>query len=226
LRGKNFCYFHQRVNRRVAIPPESTIEPHFILDNEESIQHAIMHTLTAIVRGTMDHKTATLVLRGLNIAVRNCTRNNICFDHDQEEIVREVPNYGRQYLLEHPEYGAPITDAEVQHESSANIDPAHEQQAPEPPSSKPFDLEPSFDTPEQSAERKPPSSIAQEDPTTPATEPATMHAAATTTLSTRQSKQWRQIRSLQSSFEGARRGNLKDLKTCFHLAGLFPAKPK
>ena len=113
LKTKNFCYFHERVTRRVAIPYETTIEPQFILDNEESIQYAIMETLTAIVRGTMDHKTATLVLRGLNIAVRNCRGSNICFDHHQKEMVREVPNYARQYLLEHPELGEPITDAEV-----------------------------------------------------------------------------------------------------------------
>src|SRR5205807_599927 len=45
LKGKNFCYFHQRVYRHVAIPYDSTIEPQFILDNEESIQYAIMETL-------------------------------------------------------------------------------------------------------------------------------------------------------------------------------------
>src|SRR6478752_7275867 len=89
LKTKNFCYFHERVTRRVAIPYQTTIEPQFILDNEESIQYAIMETLTAIVRGTMDHKTATLVLRGLNIAVRNCRGSNICFDHHQDEMVRE-----------------------------------------------------------------------------------------------------------------------------------------
>ena len=61
---------------------------------------------------------------------------------------------------------------------------------------------------------------------TQSTQMPTIQASAATTLSARQSKQWRELRRLNSSFEGARRGNLKDLKTCFHLAGLFPTNPK
>jgi hypothetical protein len=223
LKTKNFCYFHERVTRRVAIPYETTIEPQFILDNEESIQYAIMETLTAIVRGTMDHKTASLVLRGLNIAVRNC-RNKIGFDHDQNQMVREVPNYARQYLLEHPELGEPITDAEVQAQSlSSNEIPQPE--AAEAAPNKPSTPEPQIAEPCEAPVPIPPSADHGPAMIQP-TQMATIQASAATTLSARQSKQWREIRRFQSTFEGARRGNLKDLKTCFHLAGLFPTNPK
>jgi hypothetical protein len=208
LKGKNFCYFHQRVYRHVPIPYGSTIEPQFILDNEESIQYAIMETLSAIVRGTMDHKTATLVLRGLNIAVKNCKQNNVCFEHHQNEIVQEVPDYPRQYLQEHPEYDAPVTKEELPADHDHEVD-NHEVK---------IEIEPAQAASEPVPDRRPPASA-------PSTEAATIQASAAA-LSTHQSKQWREIRRLQSSFEGARRGNLKDLKTCFHLAGLFPTKPK
>jgi hypothetical protein len=220
LKNKNFCYFHERVMRRVAIPYETTIEPQFILDNEASIQYALMETLTAIVRGTMDHKTATLVLRGLNIAVRNC-RNKNHFDHHRHEMVREVPNYARQYLLEHPELGAPITDEEVEAElqSTNEILEQEIQQPAQSATPAPETLETKSATPD----RIPPSPDHQ--PMPHSTEMPTTQASAAT-LSSRQKQQWKEVRRLQSSYEGARRGNLQDLKTCFHLSGLFPAKPK
>ena len=228
LKGKNFCYFHQRVHRHVALPYQSNLEPQFVLDNEESIQYALMETLTAIVRGTMDHKTAALVLRGLSIAVKNCHQNNVCFDYDQHEIVREVPDYAHQYLLEHPEYGPPITADEVsaihgesfknelQRAAEAAVDaqPASSSALPAPaPAPDPTD-------------RRPPASDRSDASATPSLPAATVSPSASTPLSTRQSQPWRELRRLQSSFEGARRGNLKDLKTCFHLANLFPTRPK
>lgn len=229
LKGKNFCYFHQRVHRHVATPYESNLEPQFVLDNEESIQYAIMQTLTALVRGTMDHKTAVLVLRGLNIAVKNRRMNNVRFDHHEDEMVREAPDYPHQYLLEHPEYGPPLTQEEVAaaHEDFAknDIDPAVKthaaaEHAPSQPSPADASEIPS------AASCPPPESASSDAPITPSRETASLQASAAGTLSARQSNQWREIRRLQSSFKGARRGNLKDLKTCFRLIGLFPTKAK
>jgi hypothetical protein len=181
LKNKNFCYFHERATRRVAIPYETTIEPQFILDNQESIQYAIMETLTAIVRGTMDHKTASLVLRGLNIAVRNCRGKNVSFDQSRNTMVREVPNYARQYLLEHPELGEPITDAEVQ------AQPKLSDELPQPEVTQAAPVEPSAPEPELSEQSEAPAPIPPSPDHEPAmiqpTEMATIQASATTTLS-------------------------------------------
>jgi hypothetical protein len=102
LKEKNFCYFHERVIRGVAMPIGSRIDPMFILESRESIQYAIMEIMNAIDTGTMEHKTASLLLRALNIAERNSRRSR--FHQRQPQTVKEVPNYGRQYLNEHPEY--------------------------------------------------------------------------------------------------------------------------
>ena len=103
LKGKNFCYLHERVIRGVAMPIDSRIDPMFILDSRESIQYAIMEIMNAIA--TMEHKAASPLLRALNIAERNSRRSH--FHQRPRQMVQEVPNYGRQYLNEHPEYDAP-----------------------------------------------------------------------------------------------------------------------
>jgi hypothetical protein len=105
LKGKNFCYFHERVIRGVATPIASRISPTFILENRESIQYALMEIMNSIANGTIDPKTASLLLRALNIAERISRRSR--FHQHPRQIVQEVPNYGRQYLDEHPEYDPP-----------------------------------------------------------------------------------------------------------------------
>jgi hypothetical protein len=75
LKGKNFCYLHERVIRGVAMPIDSRIDPMFILENRESIQYAIMEIMDAVASGAMEHKTASLLLRALNIAERNSRRS-------------------------------------------------------------------------------------------------------------------------------------------------------
>ena len=118
LKGKNFCYFHERVIRGVAMPIDSRIDPMFILDSRESIQYAIMEIMNAIATGTMEHKTASLLLRALNIAERNSRRSH--FHQRPRQIVQEVPNYGRQYLNEHPEYDPPPTPESAAEAASTN----------------------------------------------------------------------------------------------------------
>ena len=105
LRGKNFCYFHERVLRGVASPINPRIAPTFILEDHESIQCALMEIMNMIVLGRIEHKPATLLLRALNIAERNARRAR--FHENPKNMVNDIPNYGRQYLDEHPEYDEP-----------------------------------------------------------------------------------------------------------------------
>jgi hypothetical protein len=108
LRGKNFCYFHERVIRGVATPCASRLDSMFILEGPESIQYAIMEIMNSLVLGRLEHKTASLLLRALNIAERNSRRAR--FHRRPSEMVQQLPNYGRQYLDEHPEYDPPEYD--------------------------------------------------------------------------------------------------------------------
>jgi hypothetical protein len=91
MRGEQFCYFHQRMIRGVRTPPQSRLHPIALIEDEESIQVALMEVINALMRNTIDPKRASLILRALNIASRNIRRMK--FGIHDNKIVREVPNY-------------------------------------------------------------------------------------------------------------------------------------
>jgi len=89
LRDENFCYFHLRMFRGVPTPKKSRIHPIALIENEESIQAALMETINAIVRNQIDLPRAKLILKALSIAARNSS--NVSFDTQKSEMVRELP---------------------------------------------------------------------------------------------------------------------------------------
>jgi hypothetical protein len=89
LGGEKFCYFHQRMIHGVPTPSKSRIHPMALIENEESIQTALMETINALVRNQIDFKRANLILRALSIAVRNSRR--VHFDSYASEMVRKLP---------------------------------------------------------------------------------------------------------------------------------------
>jgi hypothetical protein len=91
LRGEQFCYFHQRMVRGVATPPNARLHPIALIESEEAIQASLMEVINALARNTIDLKRAELLLRALHIAVRNARR--VRFHLHENEMVREVPNY-------------------------------------------------------------------------------------------------------------------------------------
>jgi len=91
LRGKRFCYFHERMIHGVPTPPKSRIHPMALIESAEGIQVALMETLNAIARNTIDLKRATLILRALSIATRNSRHAR--FDRHESEMVQAIPDY-------------------------------------------------------------------------------------------------------------------------------------
>jgi hypothetical protein len=91
LRGEVFCYFHQRMIRGVRTPPKSRLHPIAMLENQESIQAALMEIVNALVRNQIDVPRARLVLRALSIAARHAGKAR--FDCFQSDMVKEVPEY-------------------------------------------------------------------------------------------------------------------------------------
>src|SRR5271165_5440290 len=89
LRGERFCYFHQRMMRGVATPPNARLHPIALIESEESIQASLMEVINALARNTIDLKRAQLILRALHIAVKNARHS--LFDANQSYMVREVP---------------------------------------------------------------------------------------------------------------------------------------
>jgi hypothetical protein len=91
LRGEQFCYFHQHAHRGVRRPPQSRLHPIALIEDEESIQASLMEVINALVRNTLDVKRAELIIRALNLAVRNARR--VKFDINTDAKVKDVPQY-------------------------------------------------------------------------------------------------------------------------------------
>jgi hypothetical protein len=110
LRGEFFCYFHTRVIKGVQQRVDMQLHSMALLEDCESIQLSIMHVVDGLIKGTLDATRARLIIQALRIAARNA--KNVRFDtyHEDEKqsMVRQVPDYARQYLIEHPEFGPPI----------------------------------------------------------------------------------------------------------------------
>ncbi|MGB6028083.1 MAG: hypothetical protein WBG40_23055, partial [Candidatus Sulfotelmatobacter sp.] len=107
LRNEVFCYFHQRMIRGVRTPPKSRLHPIAMLENQESIQAALMEIVNALVRNQIDVARARLVLRALSIAARHAGKAR--FDCWQSDMVKEVPEYPAA-----PPAAAPFAVATVQ----------------------------------------------------------------------------------------------------------------
>ena len=90
LRGEQFCYFHQRMVRGVATPPNARLHPIALIESEEAIQASLMEVINALARNSIDLKRAELLLRALHIAVRNARRVRF---NQGDDMVREIPNY-------------------------------------------------------------------------------------------------------------------------------------
>src|ERR1051326_1092787 len=91
LRGESFCYFHQRMMRGVRTPPQARLHPIALIEDEASIQAALMEVINALMRNTIDLKRANLILRALHIAVKNARYAK--FNIHAREMVKEVPDY-------------------------------------------------------------------------------------------------------------------------------------
>jgi hypothetical protein len=91
LKGEPFCYFHQNAIRSVRRPKQSRLHPIALIEDEESIQYALMEVINALMKNTIDLKRATLILRALHIAVKNASR--VKFGIQGKSSVTQVPDY-------------------------------------------------------------------------------------------------------------------------------------
>lgn len=147
LHGEQFCYFHQRMHRGVRTPPQARLHPVALIEDEESIQAALMEVINALMRNTLDLKRAGLILRALHIAVKNARR--VRFDYHGTNSTREIPAYPDQNAVEStdapsnvgtdapsrpgPEASVPSRSAEQQDIDAAMNIPFYDPSASQPP---------------------------------------------------------------------------------------------
>ncbi|HEV3512073.1 MAG TPA: hypothetical protein VGS05_10250 [Candidatus Sulfotelmatobacter sp.] len=77
--------------RGVRTPPEARLHPVALIEDEESIQAALMEVINALMRNTIDLKRAGLILRALHIAVKNASRVHFAVHGSQS--VQDISAY-------------------------------------------------------------------------------------------------------------------------------------
>jgi len=157
---------------------------------------------------------------GLYIAVRNS--RNVYFHLRQDEMVRQVPNYTQQYLIEHPELNSPAPD-----QLNPPREDCHPEEAQACAKRRPAD-EGSVHVPAHTDARATPYSAQSGNgaSTHPPHPPRQENQSDNTPpLTSHESQQWHQIKKLEACIEGAMRGNWRDVRTVFNAVGLTPLKP-
>jgi hypothetical protein len=209
LRGEFFCYFHTRVIKGVQQRVDMQLHSMALLEDCESIQLSIMHVVDGLIKGTLDPTRARLIIQALRIAARNA--KNVRFDtkreSEKQSMVREVPDYAQQYLIEHPEFGPPLNSsgAGAPDPQPAKQSASHESVAAEPAAKRRKNTAHNASRGTEAKnnpapqERKKPrhESVDHDDP-----------------------KEYERIQQAQAAIPGALAGNWRDLRTVFEFAGI------
>ena len=220
LRREFFCYFHTRVIKGVQQRVDMQLHSMALLEDCESIQLSIMYVVDGLLKGTLDATRARLIIQALRIAARNA--KNVRFDDvhyrsSEQPMVREVPDYARQYLIEHPEVGTPLspcgagapareaaTKAVVQSEAQAEPGAMQQNASPENVTAKPA-AERRKNAAHGASRGSEEIDAAPEERKKPQREPQ---------------EQDDELNRVQAAIAGAERGNWRDLRTVFEFAGI------
>ena len=85
LRHRRYCFFHDRIRREQAkIAADASAQRKFalpLLEDANAVQIALMKVIQMLASGTVDHKTAGLILYALQTASSNL--RNADFEVDQ-----------------------------------------------------------------------------------------------------------------------------------------------
>jgi len=236
LRGEFFCYFHTRVIKGVQQRVDMRLDSMALLEDCESIQLSLMHVVDGLVKGTLDPTRARLIIQALRIAARNA--KNVRFDDvhyraSEQPMVRQVPDYARQYLIEHPEFGPPLSpcsagalareDKTKQSSCRADIPvreaeatAAVQREAPAKPLASQQNVSQLSPTAEAAAKRRKNAAHSASCGSTSENDPAPKERKKPE----RETREESELKRVQAAIAGAERGNWRDLRTVFEFAGI------
>jgi hypothetical protein len=229
LRGEFFCYFHTRIIKGVSQRVDMRLDPMALLEDHEAIQFSLMNVVDGLVKGTLDRPRARLILQALRIAARNAKEvrfDNCYYGETEQKMVRQVPNYAHQYLIEHPEFGPPLSpcgaDIPVREaepttaaQSEPQAAPAAQPEAPLPPVASQQNDSPPTATARPTAERRQNAAHGASRGTTTENDPAPKERKKP-----EHEPQENELNRVQAAIAGAERGNWRDLRTVFEFAGI------
>jgi hypothetical protein len=184
-----------------------------------------MHVVDGLVKGTLDPTRARLIIQALRIAARNAKNfrfDNCYYEEDEQKMVRQVPNYARQYLIEHPEIGPPI-DSKNKNTCSADTpvrepEPtAAQREAQAPPAASQQDVSEASATAEPAAQRRKNAAHCANREVTIEDDPAPTERKKPERETQEEENE---LKRVQAAIAGAERGNWRDLRTVFEFAGI------
>ena len=225
LRGEFFCYFHTRVIKGVQQRVDMRLDSMALLEDCEAIQFSIMHVVDGLVKGTLDPTRARLIIQALRIATRNAKNvrfDNCYYEEDEQKMVRQVPNYARQYLIEHPEIGPPI-DSKNKNTCSADTpvrepEPTAAQcEAQAPPAASQQDVSEASATAEPAAQQRKNAAHCASRGVTIEPDPAPTERKKPERETQEEENE---LKRVLAAIAGAERGNWRDLRTVFEFAGI------
>jgi hypothetical protein len=219
LRREFFCYFHTRVIKGVQQRVDMRLDSMALLEDCESIQLSIMHVVDGLVKGTLDPTRARLIIQALRIAARNA--KNVRFDDvhyraSEQPMVRQVPDYARQYLIEHPEVGPPLStcsaDTPVR---EAKTNAAAQREATSEPIGAQQNVSQESATEGPAAKRPKNAAHSASCGSTTKNDPAPKERK-----NPGREAQENELNRVQAAIAGAERGNWRDLRTVLDFAGI------
>ena len=243
LRGEFFCYFHTRIIKGVQQRIDMRLHSMALLEDCESIQLSLMHVVDGLMKGTLDPTRAKLIIQVLRIAARNA--KNVRFDDrlyqpTDPPMVREVPDYARQYQIEQSMCGAdtpvrepatspcgadtPVREPEINSlpQREAPADPVFAQQnvatqnaesrPPNPRNAETMRLR-KAPPPEPAAKRRKNTAHGVSRGSSAKTDPAPKERK-------NPERELQALKQVQAAIESAQRGNWPDRRTIFELAGI------
>ena len=232
LRGEFFCYFHTRIIKGVQQRIDMRLHSMALLEDCESIQLSLMHVVDGLVKGTLEPTRAKLIIQALRIAARNA--KNVRFDDclykpTDPPMVREVPDYARQYQIEHPELtqskcGARAPARETEPSPCSADTPVREAETKAAP-------EPERLAPPEAAQQNVSTESVKSAPAEPAAKrrknaahSASCGSQAENDPAPKERKnpeqELQELKRVQAAIEGAQRGKWHDLRTVFEFAGI------
>jgi len=246
LRGEFFCYFHTRVIKGVQQRVDMQLHSMALLEDCESIQLSIMHVVDGLIKGTLDPTRARLIIQALRIAASNAKNvrfDDIHYKSYEPPMVREVPDYARQYLIEHPEFGPPIEPKKEQINPTPEPEPqptpdSRSASVPARKAAKPVAQPEAKAAPqpaqvnasqesvktEPAAKRRKNAAHGASRGTNPVNNPAPKERKtprdADNDPNIEDSKEYELIKKAEAAIPGAMAGNWRDLRTVFDFAGI------
>jgi len=248
LRGEFFCYFHTRIIKGVQQRVDMRLHSMALLEDCESIQLSLMHVVDGLVKGTLDPIRAKLIIQALRIAARNA--KNVRFDDSLYQptdppMVRQVPDYARQYQIEHPadpgSADTPVLEEDAKQPSprsaeatTCGADIPVRQAKPTTPVQREMQASPQASqqnasqkrtTAEPAATRRQNTAHGASRGSSPETNPAPEERKNhrddhRNPPSAHESRERDLIKQAEAAIAGAQRGNWQDLRTVFEFAGI------